>query len=255
MKFFKLAILFMFIINFDTALAEETIRIATGNWPPYLSRDLKHNGIAAHIISDIFASEGFKVEFDFVPWARAYELSKKGDYDGTAVWLKKPERETDFYFSDPVVKEKHVFFHLKSFKFEWNSIDDLQGLKIGGIAKFSYGEAFDKAEKSGKLQVDRTTNDISNFKKLLGQRLQIYPQEINVGHYVLQTNFKPEDIQRITSNPKLLMSNFSYLLLSKKIERNKALIVKFNNELQRLKSSGKYDRYFEAFQKGEYKKQ
>ncbi|MBI9091175.1 MAG: hypothetical protein JEZ12_18335 [Desulfobacterium sp.] len=66
------------------------------------------------------------------------------------------------------------------------NIDDLHGLKIGGIIKFSYGEEFDKAEDSGKLNVQRVSTDVQNIKKLLAGRFHIYPQEINVGFYTYQ---------------------------------------------------------------------
>ena len=100
---FKLILIGIFLFELNIASAEETIRIAVGDWPPFLTEDLKHNGVVAHIIGDILASEGYKAEFHFFPWARAYEWGKTGEYDGTAVWLKKPEREQDFYYSDPVL--------------------------------------------------------------------------------------------------------------------------------------------------------
>ncbi len=242
---FIISVVMVFSVNPNVAFSQETIKIAVGNWPPYFSEKLKHKGVVARMIREIFSAEGYNVTFRFFPWARAYEEAKKGRFDATGIWLKKPGRETDFHYSDPVLNEKHLFFHLKEFQFDWKNIDDLKDLRIGGIIRFSYGEEFDKAEKSGNLRVDRVSTDLQNFKKLLAGRLHIYPQEINVGFHALRSNLKPEEIQRITYHPKILMEKESYLLFSKKIKSNKALIVKFNNGLNRLKNSGNYQRYFE----------
>ena len=64
-----------------------------GDWPPFLSEDLAHQGIAARIIRDVFAEAGYETQFAFYPWARALENARSGSLDGTAVWLKTAERE------------------------------------------------------------------------------------------------------------------------------------------------------------------
>ena len=95
------------------AFAQETIRITNGEWPPYLSEKLKHNGLASRIVREAFELEGIQVVYDFFPWNRSLMLAQTGEWDGTAVWLRSPEREQEFYISDPVVQSTYVFFHLK----------------------------------------------------------------------------------------------------------------------------------------------
>jgi polar amino acid transport system substrate-binding protein len=41
------------------------LKISVGDWPPYLSSELKHNGVIAHLISDLLADEGYRVSFQF----------------------------------------------------------------------------------------------------------------------------------------------------------------------------------------------
>jgi len=181
---------FLIPLFFSFAQAkEQTIKIGVGEWAPYLSKDLKHKGIAGRIITEIFAKEGIQVTFKFYPWKRAFEMAKFGKIDGTAVWLKKPEREKIFYYTDAVIEEKHVFFHLKKKPFEWNKISDLKNMHLGGLVGFSYGKELDTAIEMKKLLIDRTITDTQNFKKLLNGRIELYPQEVNVGLNVLQKEF------------------------------------------------------------------
>ncbi len=48
---------------------------------------------------------------------RAMDLAQNGDFDGMFVWFYEAEREKWFYFSDPLVDVRFVFFHLKSYSF------------------------------------------------------------------------------------------------------------------------------------------
>lgn len=244
MKLLKLIITGLLCTNLNIAFAGETIRIAVGEWPPFLHENVKDKGIAARIIEDIFVSEGYDVTFDFLPWPRAYALSKTGKYHGTAVWVRKPERETDFYYSEPVIQEKHVFFHLKSEPFEWRSLEDLLDLKLGGLLGFSYGKELDGALEEGKINMERVGRDKQNYAKLIKKRIEIYPQEINVGYYALKKHFSPEEVELVTHHFRPFMVRSSHLLLARQIEENKDLLIIFNRGLRKLKNSKRYRHYF-----------
>lgn len=232
----------------------ELVRIAAGEWPPYLSAELHQNGAVAHLISDIFLEEGLEVEFTFLPWGRAYAEAANGDYDLTAVWMHKAEREKDFVFSEPVLNEQFVFFHLKSFPFDWNELSDLQNLMIGGGIKYSYGPEFDAALKSGDLHIERVSTDHQNFSKLLLHRVHIFPQEVNVGYSSLRKGFSKEEVEQVTHHSKPLLNNSSYLMFPKHFKSSEELLSKFNKQIKRFKKSGRYESYFKALQRGEYQK-
>jgi polar amino acid transport system substrate-binding protein len=224
--------------------AEENLNIAFGEWPPYLSDSLVHKGVVAQLIKDIFAEEGIAVTFKFFPWGRAYTETANGRQDLMGVWMHKPEREVDFYYSDPVLSENFVFFHLKTFPFNWKTLGDLQELRIGGGIEYSYGSEFDSALDTGKLRIQRVATDEKNFEKLIVGRIQIYPQEINVGYAALKQHFPEEDALKITHHPTGLLSNKSYVLFPKKLKKSKSLLLKFNRQLNKFKVNGRYEKYF-----------
>ncbi|WP_163832877.1 hypothetical protein [Spartinivicinus ruber] len=68
MYLYKLALTILFIISFGVSAEEQTnppqnqgvIRIATGEWPPYISKNLKHFGVVSHVISQAFAKKELK---------------------------------------------------------------------------------------------------------------------------------------------------------------------------------------------------
>ena len=58
-----------FIMTY-AASQKETIRLGSGEWPPYTSEKLMHEGVASLLIKEAFALEGVDVTFEYYPWKR-----------------------------------------------------------------------------------------------------------------------------------------------------------------------------------------
>ncbi|MCP4346721.1 MAG: transporter substrate-binding domain-containing protein [Desulfobacterales bacterium] len=246
-------LLFLFLITCPfKAIAEETIILANGEWPPYQSENLKHYGVASHIVTESFALSGIKVKYKFRPWKRAYEETREGEFHGSFLWTRSKERDKYFYFSDMLIEGTSVFFHLKNFSFDWNTVEDLEGIKIGGMLGSSYGEAIDKADRQGKIQIHRVNNEKQLFGMLLMGRIQIFPITIIPGYEILHKNFKPGEVRLITHHSKPTKKDIFHLMLSREIKKNQHYLKIFNQGLKHLRENGKYDRYIAASMRGEY---
>lgn len=233
--------------------AEEVVRLANGEWPPFTSEQLKHDGVYSHIVSEAFALEGVKVEYGFFPWKRSYIYTQEGDWDGSLTWARTPDKEQEVFFSDSVFHHTKVFFHLKDVPFDWNSIEDLKGFTIGVANEYTYGDEFDQAVKDGILTVESVPRDLQNIHKLLAGRFDIFPSDIDVVYELLQTNFSSEDIARVTHHPKPIQETGTCVIFTKvPPERSQHLLELFNSGLKKLKESGRYDQMLEASRRGEY---
>ena len=237
-----------------SGFAQETIRIATGEYPPFLSEELKYHGVGIRVITEAFALEGVRVEYGWFPWKRAYELMKSGAWDCTGTWRKTPDREKDGYFSDPLYPTAFTFFHRKDFRFDWKSMDDLGGLFIGATIGYGYGQAFGDAEKWGSINVERVPTDLQNFRKLLAGRIHLFPINPDVGYDLLSQGFTPQEAELITHHPRPLLSAHTNLVFSRKVERNRRMVILFNRGLKQLRESGKIAQYFRESRQGEYHK-
>jgi polar amino acid transport system substrate-binding protein len=246
--------IYMMVSFSSHAIAQETIRLTTAEFAPFTSQSLKYNGVINRVISEAFALEGVKVEYSWFPWKRAYREANEGGWDGSSYWYKTPEREKDFLFSDVVTNSTYAFFHIKGSSFDWNTLEDLQGMPIGGTIGYFYKELFEPMEKEGKLDVQWVPKDEHNLKKLLKQRIKIFPSNIDVAFDLLQIHFTPQEIKKFSYHPKPLRQSPAYLILSKKVKGNQRMLELFNKGLKRLKDSGKYQQYFEESRRGEYKK-
>ena len=243
-----------FLLISTVCMAGETVRLTNGEWPPFLSENLKQYGVASHVVESAFNNMGITVEYKFFPWKRAYTLAQQGKWDGSVIWSPTEERGKDFYFSDTVANDVTVFFHLKHKSFDWKNYSDLKGLKVGATLSYDYGEAFAKHEKDGSIKVDRAVKDETGFKKLLKKRLDIFACNLDVGYSLIHKMYPIETASLFTNHPRPVKESPLVLLLSKKLDKNKQLMEKFNQGLKQLKDSGKFDEYYDASRSGEYKK-
>lgn len=250
----KIILIFFIILTIFPSIgfAGETIRIATGEYPPFLSENLKYNGVGLRIIREAFALVGVTVEYGFFPWKRSYQLALDGDWDATATWADKPGRDEDFYFSDPLYKSFSGFFHLKTYDFEWETLDDLKEIPIGAIKGYTYDEEFIQADKEGSIKVEYVSTQKKNFQKLLWGRIKICRAHIDVGYAILAKEFSAEERELITHHPHTFPKNNTHLLFSKNIDRNREMVKLFNEGLKQMKEHGLIDKYFEESRAGEY---
>ncbi|MGP4842525.1 substrate-binding periplasmic protein [Marinobacter sp. 1Y8] len=221
----------------------EPLDISVGDWPPFFDQTRPYNGPAAHLISDIFAEEGYRVRFHFLPWNRAYREAALGKQDATAIWMYKSAREKDFMFSDPVLSETFVLFYRKDKAFDWSTLEDLRGLTIGGGMGYSYGPAFDDALARGVFKMERMARNRQNFKRLLIGRIDVFPEEISVGYETMTRELAPDELSQITHHPKPFLRNESFVMFPRASEKSEMLLDKFNRRLQKFRESGRYSTY------------
>lgn len=229
--------------------AAEVVRLTNGEWPPYLGENLPHQGVASRIVAEAFALEGISVQWEFHPWARSLQLAERGMRHGSAVWLRSAERETQFFISDPVVESGYYLFHRKNYSFDWQQVSDLQGRRLVGTRGYDYGEAFQQAEASGQLRVNRVTSDETAFRQLLAGRVDLFPMDKVVGFDMLHQHFSAAERAQLSFHPKPLRSDSLHLLMSRQVAENAELIERFNRGLQQLRDSGKVAQYLLEIQR------
>lgn len=218
-----------------------TIRIANGEWIPYNSEFLQHNGCDSWAVAEAFALKGITVEYGFFPWARSYHLALIGEWDGTLAWADTPDHRKEFYLSaEPTSIQEWVFFYRTNDDFDWQNITDLRGKRIGITAGYVYSDVFVSARNDPDMLFEEAASDQANFKKLLNGHIDIFPLERQVGLSILANSFTPEQRNQITYHQKAITAFEPYLLLSRQNPTNEQRVELFNAGWKQLKESGRY---------------
>ncbi len=214
----------------------KVIKIAAGNWAPFIGEKLENYGYVGQTIQQVFANKGYQVEFHFYPWKRAYKKASEGEYIATAVWMYAEERTEFFMYSDPVAQEQFVFFHLREKPFDWQTLADLEGKLLGGGLGYSYGAELDQLLESQSIKMNRVESPTKAFQLLKYRRVELVPEEKHIGMFSL-SKLPIETQQLITYNPKPFLTNDSYLMFSKAHPEAMALMEIFNQGLTELKAA------------------
>ncbi len=226
-----------------TVLAAETVRLASGEWAPFQSEQLVHGGVATRIVTEAFAQQGITVEYGYFPWKRSFELAKKGKWDGTFLWFDTVERREFFLVSDPIIDVDYVFFHRRDVAFDWQSVEDLKGFRIGATLGYEFGGyEFKWAEQQGKIKVLRQAGDDKNLNLLLRGRIDLFPCERLACSELIQKTFTAEQSAELTYHPHSIRSDPHHLLMFKS-PRNDKLLEEFNKGLEKLRADGRLDKY------------
>ncbi|WP_374073661.1 substrate-binding periplasmic protein [Bdellovibrio bacteriovorus] len=230
-----------------SAFSKETVRLSTGEWPPFISESLDDNGLIAHLTREAFANVGIDIKLGFFPWVRTSELSKSGEWDGTIAFVRLKEREKVYLYSDVLYTGQYVFFHLKSYPLQWTDYPDLKNVKIATTRGYGgMGDKFIQAEKDGTIKVLRLTSDTQSFHMLLTHRVQAVPSDLEVGYVYLHRLYGKE-AEKFTHHPRAIHKSEYHLVISKKIKNGPHLIEKFNEGLRQLHKSGRYKEILKAW--------
>ncbi|WP_303846473.1 substrate-binding periplasmic protein [Aeromonas sobria] len=254
MRLIPLLALWLFL-TCQSALATQgrVLNIIVGEWPPFVSEQSKQHGPVAHLIGDLFKEAGYEVKFHFAPWGRVYSLAANSQlYDATAVWMHKPEREQDFLFSEAVLQEQFVFFSLTARQLQAERLEQIVGMRLGGDIAYSYGPELDKMVADGKVTQQKVTDVKQNFGKLLRGRIDLYPQELQVGLAELRSQLDPASAALITHSQTPFLCNDSFVMFPRKMPDSARLRDQFNQQLQQAIASGRYQTYFDQLAQGAY---
>ena len=245
----KKFILIACLLITELVQAAETITLHSGEWAPLTSEKLKFGGMGPRIIKEAFLQEGIKVEYQWTQWKRGYELAKsdKNSIIGSILWVQNPEREKDFYFSDPIMQSESVLFHLKSKPLLWETFDDLRGKHALITRGYTYAELDTYLKKKDHFaSIHETDTDMQGLTMLLrrSQAYDLFPIHKIVGITTIKDNFSPEDASKFTYHPKTF-GVVPLRLIIRKDKKLKKYIDIFNKGLSKLQSSGKLEQYLQ----------
>ncbi|WP_310387206.1 substrate-binding periplasmic protein [Roseateles sp.] len=227
----------------------ETVRIATGELPPYASESRADKGLALTIVRRAFELVGHKAEFHFQPWSRAQMETKAGLWDASAHWGASAERRRDFLLSDNILTEQWLIVHRKQIALKWTQLSDLRPYTLGFIRDYTYTPEFWALIRSNELRGDHTPNDLAGLRKMIRGRIDAMPMERNVACDLLKHNFSIKEADEFAAHPRLLTDTFTtHLILPPQQPRSAGLLSDFNRGLKALRESGEHARLLQTVQ-------
>jgi polar amino acid transport system substrate-binding protein len=230
----------------------ENMKLIMGwqSWAPFTYQDSNNilTGLDIEIITHIFNSAGYAVEYKEVPWARSLKWIEDGKIHIGASAMKTPEREAYAYFSDPYYKEIYVLFVRKgeSSKYPLKNLHDIIGcsFRLGVMRDSLYGAEFDRLMKNPAFSrhIEEVTTDEQNHKKLLAKRFDGFIQEYSR----MSTDGRMSGIFEKVEPLFVIEENNLHVMFSKQTTTPKIVRV-FNAGLKKIQGDGTYQKIFKKY--------
>lgn len=200
------------------SLKAETINVAVGEWPPYIAKSTLGYGKTAQTVIHHFNERGVEIKLDFMPWKRAFELTRSGNYVATFPWAFSKEREKDLDYSEhPVQTSLGVAFYRKD-RFPsgvtGNSLKEIvqNGYKIVGVNSYARTEEVARFDP-------RNLHIVSNaklaWKILESGRADILFGDLDVGRHE-SVEFLGDKAAHVFGVTDPLIKEDLYILFSRK---------------------------------------
>lgn len=221
-------------VPLSTWSATKTIVAVADPYPPYLDPQDPTGGIAVEIIRAAYKTQGYALQLEIMPWARAEKGVKEGRYDVLLNVWRTQARAQELLFSTPYAVSKIKFIKLKGDPFEYTGLDSLKGKRIGTVRGYGYGDAFSRSTLFSKDEV----NEVSlNLKKLILKRIDLTLEDEITAKFLLKRN-EPELAGQLEFTIQSLSDNPLYIASGLKNPNHTEWIEAFNKGYQRIQNNG-----------------
>jgi len=213
----------------------ETFAVLTGEWPPYVSESLEGYGPLARVVTEALRAAGHDVAFQFMPWRRTEVEVQAGTALATFPWSRTEAFAESCRLSEPLDCHAMVFFHRKDRLPGWDytGLETLKGLRIGGAQGYAYVELFEKAG----VKADYARDAQKAFAMLLGDRVDLVPENEEVGWAILRANH-PGLAGKVAVAPTPLYVEPLRVMISRKHPRGAAFAEALEQGLRAIRENG-----------------
>jgi polar amino acid transport system substrate-binding protein len=159
-------------------------RLATLEYPPYSSQSLPGGGSIVELTVRAFATQGYRPQIDFLPWARVRAELQKGTYQGALALWPQEIREENLTASRPLFYSQLGLFVRQREPVHFLSLQDLRGQRVGIVRGYGYPP---RILTSGII-TEEAIDDLSNLRKLAARRFDLVLLERIVGEHLVASD-------------------------------------------------------------------
>jgi len=223
------------------ALAQDTVRILTEEYPPYNYTDHGHiTGLGTEVVQAVLKEINVEGQIQSLPWARAYDTAIASDSVLIYSMNRSKEREKLFKWVGQITPTDFYLFSLKSRNIELSELSDARGLQIGTVNQ-DIGEQYLALNGFAVGRNLQSSNRYElNYEKLKRGRIDLWIMNELGAYYMAR---QAGDDPALTLHKALRVAELSgggnYMAFGNKTPD--ALVERFRRGLEAIKRNGTYD--------------
>jgi len=239
MQRFKTSIvLFLFLcLACSPARADDPVRLVVDPWAPFGGEALPGGGLSPDIISSVLERAGYRVETHIVPWARALDGVRSGDYDLLGSLFFDAELEASLTFGAPYHETDIRFVKRAGSPIAFSDVAALDGLSIAVGDGYLYEKTFDKATQLNKRVV---TTVQQGLRMVAGGRVDLTLDSVDVLDHIMHVE-DPSLATRLEYVPGTLARRGVRFAIRNDYPDKERLLEAFERGLIELRADGTLD--------------
>lgn len=220
----------------------EKITIFTEIFPPYnFVENDQIVGVSAEVIKHVFDKSGYEYEIKSYPWARSYKLVQQNKNSMIFSISRRANREKLFKWVGEIAPTTFSVFVLKSRSdIVINQLTDMKQYKIGTSIEDAR-ENYLLNNGFSLKDFDRVGGDnshIKNFKKLMANRIELWPMPDAVMNYIVKKEgFEPSQVLRKAYMLSKISGNY---YLAANLETSDEIVMTLRKILAQYKKTPSY---------------
>lgn len=194
----------------------------------FIDESGKVTGFVADVVKEIQRRVKNNDPIQIVPWSRG--LNKLDNDPNTLLFsmAKTQERTSKYQWVGPIFSTNYGFYVNKNSPVIITSLEDAKNIGLIGVYREDIIDS--TLTKEGFHNLDRANSNISNFKKLMINRIAAYVDSpMGVKNIALKAGYSVEDVRLAY----VFKKSDLYIAVSNKTNSN--IVKKWNNALEEMK--------------------
>jgi len=229
------------------ASARPTLRVATGEYPPYSGAQLPDQGVFSALIRAAIEQAGWQLQLQFMPWNRTEAAVESGEVDASGPWGRTPARDARFRFSERVATLDWRWLARRADGFD-GTLAQLRRQRIALVRSYTYTPALWTAVHEGGLQTQFVATDLAGLSLLQQGRIDLLPVDRYTGCQLALEQLAPAQQPQLTLHDGPLLGSYGVHLLFARTAGGARRAAAFNQGLREVLRTGLRERLFGALQ-------
>lgn len=245
MKLLQTAAIALAISSAVFAAHADPVKLSTGDqWLPFTNDREAHGGIATSVVRAILADMGEEAAIEHLPWARAYELTRRQHFMGTFPWYDSDERRSQMEYSIPFLEVRNVVFvRAESEQSKDESWDEVRSGVLCRPVGYTILSQIKEKIKDGSVRMVRPPTLSHCLRMLDGGRADYVMASEMVGWHTARVGGISSS--SLTTLEQPVERSSLHFLMPKGAKGTKEFLDRFNKSAHRLRDNKTIDRIIE----------
>jgi polar amino acid transport system substrate-binding protein len=223
-----------------------SLRLVTGDdYAPFTGQDLPGGGMLTQVVQAALSQRGLAHELDWRPWNRGYLQTLQGRYDATFPYVRTPEREAEYLYSEALfVAQQHIFSRADD-PIELDQPSSLHGRRLCYPLGWQPPKVLQELLDQGQLSRHSPAGLTECARLLLLGRDDFFISDLRLGETALRLS--GSDPARFRRSSSAISNSTLHLIVPRNHPQGAQLIEQFNLGLAALQASGRYQQLIDGY--------